>query len=135
MIFIADLKIIDSRLHEKYTGFSNARILENFERLCENDGVRLIVRIPVIPKVNDNIRNAESTADFIENRLHSRVEVVQLLKYMSLGEEKYRSLGKAYPYENLTYNKDAFDSRVEHIRQYFESRSICCITGTSIKEN
>ena len=134
-LFIADLKCMDERFHIKYTGLSNERILQNFERLCRNDGVRLIVRIPVIPRVNDNIKNARETADFIIDKLGGRVEVIQLLAYMPLGEEKYRSLGIAYPFKNTDYNKAAFESRISAIQQYFLSRGLNCTAGTTTKEN
>ena len=133
-LFIADLKCMDGRIHTKHTGLSNERILQNFERLCAVDGVRLIVRIPVIPMVNDNIKNARETADFIIDRLGGRVEVIQLLRYMPLGEEKYRSLDIAYPFKNTDYNKTAFDSRVSNIQQYFLSRGLHCTIGTTTKE-
>ncbi len=133
-MLIADIKLINDELHKKYIGFSNQKILENLKYLSEK-GIPLILRIPVIPKVNDNIKNARETADFIINEMGNKISVLQLLRYMPLGEEKYRSLDTPYPMADLSYNKDAFDSRISNIQSYFLSRDINCIIGTTTKEN
>ena len=133
-LMIADIKMMDSALHSKYTGSGNEKILENFIWLCKSNAVPVIVRIPVIPKVNDNIKNAEQTADFILNELDNNIRVLQLLKYMPLGEEKYRSLDIDYPMSDKVYNKDAFDKRLIGIQKYFADRGINCIIGTTTKE-
>ncbi len=133
-LFIADIKHMDKRMHTKYVGFSNERILSNFERFCNECDTPLIVRIPIIPKFNDNIKNAAETADFIIQRLGGKVSVVQLLRYMPLGEEKYHSLGIPYPMSDLKYNKTAFESRIENIKKCFSDRGINCTIGTTTKE-
>ena len=94
-----------------------------------------LLRIPLIPKINDNIANARLTAEFIADKMHDRIEMLQLLKYMPLGEEKYRSLDQPYEFENYDYNKTAFDSRCENIKEFFASRGIPCMIGTATKEN
>ena len=132
-LFIADLKIMDPLLHIKHIGYSNARILSNFEYLSKK-GVSLIIRIPIIPFVNDNTDNAEKTADFICDKLGGAVITVQLLKYMPLGEEKYRSLDKEYLLKGLSYNKKTFDSKVLKIQKCFLDRNIRCTIGTTTKE-
>ncbi|MCR5207877.1 MAG: glycyl-radical enzyme activating protein [Eubacterium sp.] len=132
-LIIADIKMMNSALHLKYIGEGNARILENLKYLAESN-IPLILRIPVIPRVNDNIKNARETADFILGELNNNIRVLQLLKYMPLGEEKYRSLDESYPFDCKEYNRDAFDSRVANIQKYFTGRGISCIIGTTTKE-
>ncbi len=132
-MMIADFKIADSALHKKYIGYSNELISANLERLaaCE---MPLILRIPLIPKINDNIKNAAQTARFIQDKMHGRIRQLQLLKYMPLGEEKYRSLDIPYSFTDYDYSKAAFDSRALHIQQYFAAQGIPCIIGTVTKE-
>ena len=86
-VIISDLKHMDTQIHWKYTGVHNETILRNLKRLTD-EGRTLILRIPVIPEVNDNMENMEATAEFILHELHNRVSVLQLLSYMRLGEEK-----------------------------------------------
>lgn len=132
-LFITDLKHMDSSVHKAYTGAPNDRILENMERLS-GLGKPLIVRIPVIPGVNDTEENMEASADFILHKLHNRVEELQLLEFMRLGEEKYKSLDLAYPMEGLSFDRDAFTRKAKEFCSYFQGRGIACKVGTATKE-
>ena len=78
---------MDTDIHKQYTGVHNELILENMKRLV-NEGHELILRIPVIPNVNDDMKNIEATADFILQELDGRVRTLQLLSFMRLGEER-----------------------------------------------
>jgi pyruvate formate lyase activating enzyme len=117
-LIISDIKHMDSRQHKEFTGVSNERILDNLRRLSRTE-TQIILRIPVIPGVNDDDENIEKTADFILRDMGSRVETLQLLSYMRLGLEKYQSLGVAYGMDGLTFDRGAFQERVRQIRDYF----------------
>ena len=82
---------MDSDVHRKYTGVGNERVLENLKRLVKSKK-ELILRIPVIPGVNDTEDNIKAAADFITEDLEGRVRSLQLLSFMRLGVEKYASL-------------------------------------------
>jgi pyruvate formate lyase activating enzyme len=88
-----DVKTLDDERHRAVCGVSNKRVLENLRRLSECD-VKLIIRIPVVPGVNDSGeevgRIAEETASF-PNLLK-----VELLPFHRLAAAKYRALGRAY---------------------------------------
>lgn len=129
-LFISDLKHMDSTVHKEYTGVNNQRILENMIKLVHTDKP-LIVRIPVIPTVNDTIENMKAAADFILDKLENKILQLQLLEYMHLGEEKYKSLDMKYPMDNLAYDKDGFSEKVKTFVTYFNSRGIHCSYGTS----
>lgn len=133
-LIISDIKHMDSRKHKEYTGVSNERILDNLRRLSRTE-TRIILRIPVIPGVNDDDDNIEKTADFILRDMGGRVETLQLLSYMRLGLEKYQSLGMAYGMDGLTFDRGAFQKRVRQIRDYFRGRGIDCRIGTSGEED
>ena len=129
-IFISDLKHMNCDTHRQYTGVSNQRILENMKKLVQC-GKPLILRIPVIPSVNDKMENMQAAADFILNELGNKVLQLQLLEYMHLGEEKYKSLNIDYPMDYLSYDKDKFSKKVKDYVTYFNSRGIHCNYGTS----
>lgn len=50
-LFLFDLKCIDSAKHQQYCGRGNEQILSNLSRLCQC--ARVIVRMPIIPGIND----------------------------------------------------------------------------------
>lgn len=131
-LIISDIKHMDSACHKKHTGVGNEKILENLKKLAE-DNREMILRIPVIPNVNDDMKNIEATADFIQNELKGRVRTLQLLSFMRLGEEKYLSLGIPYRMEDVKVNRKSFQKHVKELAEYFNSRGIHCLVGT--KEN
>lgn len=95
-LFITDIKNMDSAAHRRWTGAGNERILSNVIHVVES-GTPLIIRIPVVPGVNDSEENIRSTAQFIVDKLGNKVAQVQLLTYLKMGEDKYDSLGISYP--------------------------------------
>ena len=132
-IIISDIKHMDTGIHREYTGVGNERILENLRRIAAKKK-ELILRIPVIPGVNDDMDNIRSTADFILNDLNNGVRTLQLLSYMRLGEEKYASLGIPYPMRGMRLNRVAFQKHVSELAEYFNSRDIHCQVGTKEKQ-
>ena len=132
-LWISDIKIMDNESHKKYTGVENKLIKENLIKLSDT-GADIILRIPVIPGINDDMVNIEATADFILNNLKGRGKTLQLLSFMRMGEEKYESLGMPYPMADLKFNRRSFQSKVNRIAEYFNSRGIHCLVGTKEKE-
>jgi len=132
-LLISDIKHMDSAVHKEYTGVGNEKIHENLKRLCQ-EGYEMILRIPVIPGVNDDMENIEASADFIINELGGRIRTLQLLSFMRLGEEKYQSLGMPYEMEGVKVNRKSFQKHINQIADYFNSRGINCLVGTKEKE-
>ena len=133
-LIITDLKHMDPEKHKKYTGVSNELILKNLKKLSDMDR-KIIVRIPVIPGVNDKMDNIEKTAEFILSELDGSVRTLQLLSFMRLGEEKYQSLGLKYPMDGLHVDRERFQKHVNDIADYFNSRGIHCVVGTKEKSD
>ena len=132
-LLISDIKHMDTQVHRAYTGVGNERILENLVRLAELDK-ELILRIPVIPDVNDSDENIQATADFILGPMGGRVRTLQLLSFMRLGEEKYQSLGMPYKMAQVKINRRSFQKHVNRLAEYFNSRGIHCLVGTREKK-
>ena len=131
-LFISDIKLMDSNLHKKYTGVDNQKILNNLKQLSKTEK-EIILRVPVIPTVNDNLDNMKATADFIANEMRGKVRTLQLLSFMRLGEEKYESLGLPYNMRELNFDRVEFQKRVDDIAEYFNKQGIHCLVGTKEK--
>lgn len=128
-LFISDMKHMDDDVHREYTGVGNGLLLENLVKLADR-GCEMILRIPVIPGVNDDTANMEATADFIIERMGNSVRTLQLLSFMRLGEEKYASLGMPYEMKELKFNRRSLQKRVGEMADYFNSKGIHCLVGT-----
>ncbi len=92
-LFLYDLKTMDDQIHRQFTGISNRRILENLWLLAEWKKM-VIVRVPIIPGVNDNEESISAIGSFV-HRLGA-VSEVDLLAYHQTATEKYRRLGIPY---------------------------------------
>ncbi|MGD8389486.1 MAG: glycyl-radical enzyme activating protein [Desulfobacteraceae bacterium] len=95
-----DIKHADPARHEALTGVRNESILENIQRMAglwtETD---LVVRIPVVPGLNDDPKNLQETATVVQAL--DRVSRVELLPYHRYGVATYERLGREYSLKNL----------------------------------
>jgi pyruvate formate lyase activating enzyme len=102
-LFLFDLKMMDDARHKKYVGVSNRKILANLSRLAEA-GQRLIVRIPVIPGINDDeagLRQAGAFLSALQSLSLSKGPPVELLAYHHTALAKYTGLGLEYGLSDL----------------------------------
>lgn len=89
-----DLKFIDSRKHERWTGKGNAIILSNFLDLTRQNKDKIIPRIPLVPGITVKKNNLLQIADFIQA---AGYDLYELLPYNSAGAAKRLLLGKPVP--------------------------------------
>ena len=88
-----DVKAVDAVVHQKYTGADNAPILRNLRWLCDS-GKDFIIRLPLIPGVNDSPEAMEAVLEIIKNaRSLLRVE---MLRYHRTAGAKYAMVGRDY---------------------------------------
>jgi pyruvate formate lyase activating enzyme len=97
-----DVKLADSALHKRWTGVGNELILANLATLCES-GKPFVVRVPLIPGVNDTFENMEATAKLLVGA--KGLQRVELLRY-------HKTAGAKYPMVGLDY-KPEFDEDAE----------------------
>jgi len=92
-LFLCDLKHIDPAAHEQLTGVSNGPILDNLRRLA---GLKkpIIIRIPIIPGVNDDAENVTACGRFVAAL--DGVERVDVLPYNRAVSGKLPRLARAY---------------------------------------
>ena len=91
-VFLYDWKLTDEKSHEKYTGVSNRLIKHNLKAI-DAVGKKIVLRCPIIPGVNDtedHFCGIANIANTLENIL-----AIEIVPYHSLGNDKYKKLGKA----------------------------------------
>ena len=93
-LFFADLKIADPKKHCEFTGQDNRLIIDNITRLSKIHN-NIILRIPVIPGVNDSEDDIDEFAKIIKT-FGKGIKGIELLKYNNLAESKYNIAGKDY---------------------------------------
>ncbi len=90
-LFLYDWKLSDPILHKKYTGADNALIQKNLRKIDDTES-KIILRCPIIPKVNDteeHFQRIAKIADSLKNILAIEIE-----PYHSFGNGKYKKLGR-----------------------------------------
>ena len=112
-LFLFDLKLMDPAKHREYTGAANDFILANLQALVKK-GAATIVRIPLIPGVNDDCENIDSAVEFLSSIGIHRVD---LLPYHEIGIEKYKRLGVEYRLRGL---KPPTPAQMEQISERFK---------------
>lgn len=96
-IVLFDLKLIDENAHQKWTGVSNARILNNLQVVkCEIDtsdsGKHLWVRTPLIPGATDSRDNIHGIGQYLAQHVGGSVERWELCAFNNLCRDKYSRL-------------------------------------------
>ena len=100
--FYYDIKAICAPLHQELTGVSNERILENLRMLMAL-GARIVLRLPLIPGMNDGEEALEALAGFLREH-EDGYDHAEIMRYHILGLNKARALARAYeaPLEGAT---------------------------------
>lgn len=115
-LLFTDIKHMDSDIHKKYTGVGNEQILYNIKNISKiNKDV--IIRVPVIPTVNDSIENLNKTIQFAHE---AQINEINLLPYHEFGVSKYCKLGRTYELNNIkSLSKDKLRQLVKTIDNKF----------------
>ena len=96
-LFLYDFKIFDDDLHRSYTGVSNEIIKANLRSLAAK-GTEILVRMPIIPMLNDGDDMIERTLSFLRSIGIKRFTV---LPYHQYGSGKYLSIGSSYTLNHI----------------------------------
>jgi pyruvate formate lyase activating enzyme len=122
-LFLYDLKLMDAERHQKYTGVSNELILCNLKRLAES-GAQILVRIPLIPGINDDAENLVQSAAFIAGL--PNITGIELMGYHDIAEAKYEALEIAYPLPDI---EPPTERVMQQAARYFENIGLCIKTS------
>ena len=97
-----DCKHTDDAMHVRHTGVSNRPILRNLQLLKEA-GTDFVLRVPLVPGVNDTRENMLALRDLVSDARH--MKRVELLRYNKMAGAKYSMVGMEY--------KPGFDTEAE----------------------
>ena len=114
-LWLYDIKLMDPELHRRYTGVDNALIFSNLRLLAEL-GAEVIIRVPLIPGVNDTAAEGEALKAMALSL--SRRYPIQYLPYHALPEGKYAALGRTYPLAGLQPPSEAELQRMQRLVTY-----------------
>lgn len=117
-LFLFDLKVMDPLEHLKYTGVENELILQNLRKLMEM-GKRGVIRMPLIPGVNNSANNLKAMADFLLQT--STPWFIQILPYHHMQIGKYQKMGRPYLLPELS---PPSGEQVQAVLDYFLSRGL-----------
>jgi len=92
-LWLYDLKLADSAAHEAYTGAPNEQIIANLRALLAS-GADVLVRVPLIPGVNDTDEAVREIATLARSL---GVERIELLPFNPATGGKYSWLGLPDP--------------------------------------
>lgn len=92
-LIMIDYKLTDPELHRKYTGVPNEGILRHIRMLAEGE-TPFILRMPLIPGVNDNRAHFEAAAALLKGA--KALVRVDLLPYQRAAGAKYEMVGREY---------------------------------------
>lgn len=123
-LILFDLKHMNSELHERYTGLPNHNVLRNLKKASQL-GKTIILRVPVIPGINDSITNMVDFANLIKE-LKGGIKQVDLLPYHRLGVLKYQRLGKVYPLNGV---EPPTSGKMEDIAGLFQAYDLRVMIG------
>ncbi|OGR24055.1 MAG: hypothetical protein A2277_11180 [Desulfobacterales bacterium RIFOXYA12_FULL_46_15] len=91
-LFLFDLKAGTAKDYKRFTGIAGHKIFSNLEKLLARHDV--IIRIPMIPGLNDRGQSWKDIIDFLE-QLNWRGRI-DLLPYHRMGIGKYIGLNREY---------------------------------------
>jgi len=115
-LYLYDIKTLDDTLHKSFTGVSNRLILENLKKLLEWQK-NIIVRIPLIPGINNNLEQMRQIGKFISSL--QQIQEVHVLPYHRTGIEKYNRLGVEYSFKkDLMISKESLNKFQDELLRY-----------------
>lgn len=117
-LFIFDLKHMDSVRHREVTGVPNKVILDNLRALSER-GHKIVVRVPLIPGINDGEENLVKSAKFLASL--PKLEGVELTGYHDIAEAKYQALGWEY---KLPETRPPTEEAMSHAAELLRSHNL-----------
>jgi pyruvate formate lyase activating enzyme len=115
-LFLYDLKHMDPEIHYRYTRVPNEIILTNLKCLSRQ-GARIIIRLPLIPGINNDSENIERTGAFLSSL--AGVNQVNILPYHPTAEAKYKNLGVNYKAAGIERPpRDQLESIARQLEKY-----------------
>lgn len=96
--FLVDIKHVDAKKFRTFTGGNIDLVIKNLH-LLDKSPASYRLRIPVIPGFNHSLTDMERIIDFADTL--QKCKHIDFIPYHSLGNNKYKMLGKSAPYEGI----------------------------------
>lgn len=116
--FLWDIKQLDDKKHQMYTGVSNERIIQNLDSILSK-GAKVYIRYPLIPGMNDSKEDMERLLVFLKKR--ETVAELHILPFHHLGTSRYMKIGKKDVMEDIPVFSP---EQLETYRCYFKDLTI-----------
>lgn len=114
-LVLFDIKHLDPVKHKEFTGVDNQLILDNAVKIKQM-GIKIIIRLPLIPGYNDDEKNIKATGRFMKLWGLDRVDI---LPYHRMGVNKYNALGEKYALPDLPdLEKDIINRTVKTLESF-----------------
>ena len=111
-LWMCDIKHVDPQQHRDLTGSDNRAILTNLRNLSQN-GAKMILRLPLIPGLNDDEAGLRTLGAFVKAATPSGG--LELMPYHRLGGGKYERVQKEYGLDDL---EPATDDDIRRAAKY-----------------
>ncbi|MGI6595080.1 MAG: pyruvate formate lyase family protein [Christensenellales bacterium] len=126
-LFLVDIKVAgNNEKHKELTGIDNNLIQENLQKLVQTNA-KIRFRMVMIPGLNDREEHIEEMAKLLKSFGY---DVVELLKYHNMYEDKAKRLGLEIPMLNITPEQSLCS-----LKQGLEFFQKYGINAYNIKEN
>lgn len=119
--FYCDIKHPDSVIHKKFTGTGNELILNNLGRLSVIHN-NIIVRVPLIPGVNDDDSCLMAIARIVNG--YNGVKGIELLKYNNLAAGKGKALGCEMKQFGEPQDDEVMEQKKSIVREVLETSKL-----------
>ncbi|MEL7563741.1 MAG: glycyl-radical enzyme activating protein [Dehalobacterium sp.] len=114
-LVLFDIKHLDPVKHKELTGVDNQLILDNAAKIKQM-GKKIVIRLPLIPRYNDDEINIKATGRFMKLWGLDRIDI---LPYHRLGVNKYHALGEEYVLADLpSLEKDHVNRKVKILESF-----------------
>ncbi len=114
-LFLYDIKLIDDKLHQKYTGVPVQQILDNLLWL-DNHHENVVLRFPVIPGITYTEKNLSEIKSFIQSL--KNINRLDLLPYHNISNGKYARFKKENKMGNI---QPPSDDLMNTVKSEFEA--------------
>ena len=116
-LILFDIKHLNQEIHQKGTGIKNDLILNNLDKILKK-GLRVWIRVPVIPNFNDTIQYINELAKYLSKK---PIEKVSLLQYHEWGKHKYKYLDRKYPLSDAYF---ITNEKLQDLKEILESHNL-----------
>ena len=119
-LFLFDLKTANEEIFKKYIGHGFELVFQNLQRI-KNNGNQVLIRIPIIPTINDNETELEEICDRLNNL---NIDKIELMPYHRTGSDKYNRLGREY---EMAGHKSLTNADILPLKKYLSNKGFIIV--------